>query len=77
MWTQGTISPSSFHLEHCQHSDGEGVEVGGRCAVREVERPSEQLHPEEGEDQDEQEEKQQQGDDGLHRAQQGYHQVPQ
>ena len=64
-------------LEDGEHGDGEGVEVGGRVAVREAEGAAEELHAEQRRDQDEEEEQQQQRDDGLHRGDEGHQQVAQ
>ena len=40
---------ASQHLEHGEEGDHEGVEVGVRRSVREVEGSTEQLHPQQGE----------------------------
>ena len=62
-------------LEDGEHGDGEGVEVGGRVAVREAEGAAEELHAEQRGDEDEEEEEEQQRDDGLHRGDQRHQQV--
>ena len=56
-------------MKDSEKSNGEGVEVRGRRPVLEVEGSSEELHPQECEDEDEEEEEEEQGDDGPHRAQ--------
>ena len=68
---------ASQHLEHGEEGDDEGVEVRVGRPVREVEGSSEQLHPQQGEYQDEEEEKEEEGEDGPHGVEEGDDQVPQ
>ena len=63
------------NLENCEKGNVEGVEIGWWSSFGEVESPSEKLHSQQGKYEDEQEEEKQQGQDGTHRAEQGYHQV--
>ena len=51
-------------LKDCEQSVYGGVEVGGWRSVLEVELAPEELHPQQGKDEYEQEEKQEEGHDG-------------
>ena len=64
------------YLKDSEHGDGERIKVGRRCSVRKVESSSKQLHAQQCKYKNEEEKKQQQRNDGLHRTEQGYHQVP-
>ena len=66
-----------MYLEDGEHGDGERVEVWRWGPVWEVEGASEELHPQQGKNQDEQEQEQQEGYDGFHGAEQWYDQVAQ
>jgi len=48
---------ASYDLKHGEHSDDKGVKVGSRRALFEVPRASEELHAEQGENENEQKEK--------------------
>ena len=65
------------HLEDGEEGDHEGVEIGVRRPVREVEGTAEQLHPQQSEDQDEEKEEEEEGEDGTHRVEKRDDQVPQ
>ena len=66
---------ASLHLENSEQCAGDGVEVGGGRLGREVERSSEELHPEQREDEDEQEEEEEKRHDGRQRVHQSYHKI--
>ena len=68
---------ASQHLEDGEEGDHEGVEVGVGRPVREVEGTAEELHPQQGEYEDEEKEKEEEGEDGAHGVEKGDDQVPQ
>ena len=65
------------YLKDGEQGNRKAVEIGWWCAIGEVESTTEQLHAQQGEDQDEQKEEEQQRQNRAHRAKQRYHQIPQ
>ncbi len=66
-WTDH-VRQYNGHLEHCDKSDGEGVEMCEWDAVDKVEFAAEQLHPQQGKYEDKEEKQKQQWDDTAHGA---------
>lgn len=62
------VERNKANLKDCEKGDGETVEVGERCLVREIERPAKELHAQQSKNEDEKEEEEQQGNDGAHWA---------
>ena len=65
------------YLKDGEQGNRKAVEIGRWRAIGEVESATEQLHAQQGEDQDEQKEEEQQRQNRAHRAKQRYHQIPQ
>ena len=65
------------YLEYRQQGDGEGVEIGRWRSIGKVKGASEQLHAQEGKDENEQEEQEEEWDDGAHRAEKRNDQISQ
>ena len=66
-----------MYLKDSEQSVNDRIKVGRGCSLWEVELSTEELHPQQREDEDEEEEEEQEGHDGGQRVHQRDHKIPQ